>query len=43
MMRSVVGQAVVVGEVFGGRPELPFIRTFCYMGALGRRWATLPL
>ena len=34
-MRSVVGQAVAAGEVFGGRPVLPFIRTFCYMGTLG--------
>jgi hypothetical protein len=33
-MRSIVRQAVAAGDVFGGRPVLPFIRTFCYMGTL---------
>ena len=33
-MRSIVGQAVAAAELVGGRPVLPFVRTFCYLGAL---------
>ena len=33
-MRSVVGQAVAAANSVGGRPVIPFMRTFCFFGTM---------